>query len=104
MTTEMSHDLMPRNWKWLGFTDSREYMDDSCDDYILKHFHLVREHGELALKITNETMGERNGEGSFDSQPEGEMNWTCLTDEDAIILEGIFIKSLGLGLHQPPSR
>lgn len=104
MTTEMSHELMPKNWKWLGFTDSREYMGDSPDDYILKHFHLVRENGELALKITNETMGERNGEGSFDAQSEGEMNWTCLTNDEAEILESIFVKSLGSGLHRPPSR
>lgn len=101
-TTEMSHESMPENCKWIGFLDSREYLGDSDDDYVLKHFHLVREDDELALKITNETMGARNGDGGFYEQPEGEMNWTCLTDEDAYTLESIFIKSLDSHLHMPP--
>ena len=93
MESEMTHDHVP-GFKWLGFTDSREYAKDTDDDYILKHFFIGIENDELRLIIINE-LNE-----SFEGQSEGECNWPCTSEEDREMLEKILLKSLG-ELHPP---
>lgn len=98
----MKHDSIP-GYKWLGYQDSRKYLGDNDDDYNLKHFFLKLEDNELSLSITNETMGEKNGQGGFYEQGEGECNWPCYSQVDAEVLEKILMKSIGT-LHLPTER
>jgi|GEM_PF-3811583 len=87
MISEMTKDFIP-NAEWLGWWDSREYLQDTDKDYILKHFFLCLENNNLRLIIVNE-LSE-----SFEFQSEGENNWTCFTQEDYETLKDIMIKSL----------
>ena len=93
MKSEMTPNYIP-GFRWLGYTDSREYAGDTDDDYILKHFFVGVRDDELQLIIVNE-LNE-----SFYGQAEGECNWPCTSEEDREVLEKILIKSLG-ELHPP---
>lgn len=74
----------------MGFLDSREYLGDTDDDYVLKHFFLIfdKEEEELRIEITVETSEGLYGETS------GTGTWPCYSKEDKEALKSIFLKGV----------
>ena len=91
----INDDDFPENIEWLGFWDSRDFMDDKDDDFFLKHFFLETTDVKIHLSTTDELMGEKNGDGYFEENNEFSCNWLCNNKDDANILREIAIKNLG---------
>lgn len=86
--TEITENSYP-NAEWLGYWDSREYLQDSDEDYAYKHFFMEREKHSVVVFIVNETSE------SFWHQSEGEVEWPCNSDKDYEDLKRIYLESCG---------